>query len=379
VRLALFMASKRRDRLVEAEDRTSAALLGLVDAVRGFDPERGQRLATYAPYAIRRSMIRASDNEARMVRVPTNVLQAIARSDAHSADHHDVRRALPLIDGPAAGAVARFVGDDVERIGATPSELATRLHDVAQDGPCCDTASARALLDRAFAGLRDPRLRVVLELRVVHERTLAETGRALGLSRQRIMTLQQRAVDRMRDHLKHQLTGPHQPTPADDRAASAGTAMVGADGCAGALDEGGEGRVLYRALAEGWTRERLRGALGLPGCDGAVDEALRQRARLERIDRMTWRNALGERRRHSRQQRGDVARIEHALRDCTRDDDLVSLAQTLELPLALLGRVLGWCDQHSHNAAVRAGLRRLLAPPPPRDGRDRPSRPTRDS
>lgn len=63
---------------LDFEDRLAFAMLGLIRAADGFDPERG-RFSTYAVWWIRQHLSRGSDDEASLVRVPVHQ-RAVLRS-----------------------------------------------------------------------------------------------------------------------------------------------------------------------------------------------------------------------------------------------------------------------------------------------------------
>ncbi|MCI8381751.1 MAG: sigma-70 family RNA polymerase sigma factor [Lachnospiraceae bacterium] len=59
----------------DAEDLKQQGYIGLCDAVRGYDPEKGIPFANYAAYWIRQSMTRYIENNGAVVRIPSHQQQ----------------------------------------------------------------------------------------------------------------------------------------------------------------------------------------------------------------------------------------------------------------------------------------------------------------
>lgn len=213
LRLVVSLARRARGRGVALADLIEEGNLGLMHAVTKFDPDKGFRFSTYATWWIRQALDRAIMNQSRTVRLPVHVAKDLKRC----------QRALLELerDGnrPARAAdVARSTGLDelaVERLyvwlkapaNATLSGPVERLPAAAGTEPprAASRAEARQLIAAWLDGL-DAELRSIIEWRYgfsgCRPRTLAEIGRIVGVSRERVRQLQCAALDDLRGRIR---------------------------------------------------------------------------------------------------------------------------------------------------------------------------------
>jgi RNA polymerase sigma-32 factor len=190
---------------VALEDVISEGLLGLVKAVRDFDPDRGTRLAVYAAWWIRAYMRRYTIDQRRIVRPggrnAHKVLAGLNRTEQGLARAHGRR--------PSREEIAEALGVRPGDVDEMRGLLGARdvPYGVGVDGPAFEAVSAEASpeeivsdlerreqLQRALLQL-DPRTRRVIEQRWVagETSTLRELGRALGISCERVRQIECRA------------------------------------------------------------------------------------------------------------------------------------------------------------------------------------------
>ena len=103
--------------------------VGLIEAIDRFDPERGYRLSTYAAYWIRRSMLTAINNSARMIRIPDYLFRAVRRMAQ--------MRSMGEDGGADEAEITEAVGlsiDALRRIEAQVNEIASLDQLVGDDG-----------------------------------------------------------------------------------------------------------------------------------------------------------------------------------------------------------------------------------------------------
>lgn len=224
LRLVVFFARRYRNRGLAFLDIIEEGNLGLITAVDRFDPERGVRFVTYASWWIRQAILRGIAETANAVRIPIRVLRQVQRLVAaerllrHRNGHEPSPNELAAALGLALPQVERLTR--LRRSIGAPAELsALELapesidHDAAQAPPSIETLIEWQLdHERLEAFLRrlGPREEKVLRIRYGFfdgvARTLQQTGDALGVTRERVRQIEERALSRLREMMDVQPT-----------------------------------------------------------------------------------------------------------------------------------------------------------------------------
>jgi len=225
LRFVVKIANGYRNYGLRLADLVEEGNIGLLEAVRRFEPERGHRFMTYAAYWIRAYILAHVLKQRSMVGVGTGPLQSkmffrLARERARiSSQGHDaaeVDRQLAETFGTTEERVrqmsGRLEGRDLSLDALVfPSGGATGLDLLVDDAAEPDEAAAHAergrlVRARVGAAMKDlsVRERYIVEHRLLSDgegETLAEIGRHLGLSRERVRQLE----ERLKVKLQHQL------------------------------------------------------------------------------------------------------------------------------------------------------------------------------
>lgn len=224
LRLVAKIAGKFGRSRTSLLDLVQEGNIGLMHALRKFNPGFGTKFSTYASYWIRAYMLRHILRTWSLVKVATTqeqrkaffrVPEAQRALAARTGDGHDaeaVAAMLGITPATAATLMTRLLGDSSLDAPREDREgRATNALDfLADETPPADerldeargNAAATSVVRDALTAL-DARERFIIENRAMSEEplTLAEIGQRLGCTRERVRQLQVRAYEKMRQRI----------------------------------------------------------------------------------------------------------------------------------------------------------------------------------
>lgn len=216
LRFVVSVASKYANQGVPLADLINEGNLGLIRAAHRFDETKNIKFITYAVWWIRQALLQALADQGRVVRVPINRAGAIYKIG---------RRRAAMIQEygrePTAEELAQDLGMSKEEVEKTlalaqshlsleapvsPGEdnrLLDYLPDQFSRSPDEETFE-KALTETINATLSTLREREAAILRMYYgldgdePKTLEQIGRALGITRERVRQIKEKALDRLR-------------------------------------------------------------------------------------------------------------------------------------------------------------------------------------
>jgi RNA polymerase primary sigma factor len=220
LRFAVAFAKKYRGGPLSLTDLIEEANLGLIEAAKRFDPDREVKFITYAAWWIRQAIIHALGEQGRTVRLPqrqANLLYQLGRNynslkGALNRNPTSEELAAEMeIPVEQAEELMRHFSDDVSLDASLSDDSNLELMDLMeqQAEPPADLELIRRSFEQQvhdIVGELNPKERVVIQerfgLRDNEPKTLQRIGEMIGVTRERVRQIEQKAMNKLRRNAK---------------------------------------------------------------------------------------------------------------------------------------------------------------------------------
>jgi RNA polymerase primary sigma factor len=216
LRFVVSVAKQYQHQGLSLSDLINEGNLGLIKAASKFDETRGFKFISYAVWWIRQSILQALAEQARIVRLPLNQVGTVNRLYRFMADFQQEHRREPTDKE-----IEEAMGLDFDKLSAimnasskyrsidaplTAEEDSNSLADVMEssDSDPTDTDLMRESLyqeiNRALSSLSEREATIIRFFFGigVPELTLQEIGEEIGLTRERVRQIKEKALRRLR-------------------------------------------------------------------------------------------------------------------------------------------------------------------------------------
>lgn len=217
LRLVVSVAKKYQHRGLGLIDLIDEGNIGLLEAVDRFQPDYNCRFSTYGIWWIRQAIIKGLADKGRLIRVPVHMLNTINKCFM-------IAKFLTQEYGrePSATELSMYTGESEDkiqeymRLSQDTSSLDTNVDDssATELGDLLTDENSEKPIETVFSTMLSNTINTVLEdftdreMAIIRMRfgldgkapmTLTETGRVLGITRERVRQIQRKMMEKLKE------------------------------------------------------------------------------------------------------------------------------------------------------------------------------------